>query len=49
MIGLGATVEKIKSCGVDLLAWGSSKIAPNTDEIKQLTKKIERMNEEELT
>ena len=32
--GLGATVEKIKSRGVDLLAWGSSKTAPNTDEIK---------------
>ena len=47
--GLGATVEKIKSCGADLLAWGSSKTAPNTDEIKQLTKKIERMNKEELT
>ena len=47
--GLGATVEKIKSCGAYLLAWGSSKTAPNTDEIKQLTKKIERMNKEELT
>ncbi|XP_023873332.2 uncharacterized protein LOC111985918 [Quercus suber] len=47
--GLGATVEKIKSYGADLLAWGSSKTAPNTEEIKRLTKKIERMNEEELT
>ena len=47
--GLGAIVEKIKGCGADLLAWGSSKTTPNTDEIKQLTKKIERMNKEELT
>ena len=46
---LCATVDKIKSCGVELLAWGSSKTAPNTDEIKHLTKKIERINEEELT
>ena len=49
MTGLGETMEKIKSYGVDLLAWGSSKTAPNTDEIKKLTNKIERMNEEELT
>ena len=47
--GLGATVNKIKRCGADLLAWGSSKTAPNMDEIKHLTKKIKRMNEKELT
>ncbi|XP_075640556.1 uncharacterized protein LOC142612338 [Castanea sativa] len=49
VVGLCATVDKIKSCGVELLTWGSSKTTPNTDEIKHLTKKIERMNEEELT
>ena len=45
---LCATVDKIKSYGVELLAWGSSKTAPNTDEKKHLTQKIERINEEEL-
>ena len=30
-------------------AWGLAKTAPAMDEIKLLTKKIERMNEEELT
>ena len=34
---------------MDLLAWGSAKIALAIDEIKLLTKKIERMNKEELT
>ena len=49
VVGLRATMEKIKGCGVDLLAWGSAKTAPAMDEIKLLTKKIEEMNEEELT
>ena len=42
-------VDKIKGCGADLLAWGSAKTTPAMDKIKLLTKKIERMNEEELT
>ncbi|XP_050241207.1 uncharacterized protein LOC126690119 [Quercus robur] len=46
--GLRATVDKIKECGADLLAWGSAKTAPAVNEIKMLTKKIEKMNEEEL-
>ena len=49
VVGLSAMVEKLKGCGVDLLAWGSAKTALAIDEIKLLTKKIERMNEEELT
>ena len=47
--GLSATVDKIKECGADLLAWGSAKTAPAVKEIKMLTKKIKKMNEEELT
>ena len=47
--GLRATVDKIKGCGADFLAWGLAKIAPAMNEIKLLTKKIEKMNEEELT
>ena len=48
-VGLHATVDKIKGCGAELLAQGSAKKAPTTDKIKLLTKKIEKMNEEELT
>ena len=47
--GLSTMVDKIKGCGADLMAWGSAKIAPATEEIKLLTRKIERMNEKELT
>ena len=49
VVGLSATVEKIKGCGMDLLAWISAKTAPAIDEIKPLTKKIKRMDEVELT
>ena len=47
--GLSAMVDKIKGCRADLMAWGSAKTAPATEEIKLLTWKIERINEEELT
>ena len=47
--GLSAMVDKIKGCGSDLMSWGSAKTAPATEEIKLLTKKIERMSKEELT
>ena len=42
-------MDKIKECGADLLAWGSAKTTPAVKEIKMLTKKIKKMNEEELT
>ena len=48
VVGLHAIVDKINGCGADLLAWVSAKTAPAVDEIKMLTKKVEKMNEEEL-
>ena len=36
--------QKIKACGVDLLAWGSTKTHPANEEIKQLQNKIEALN-----
>lgn len=41
--------EKIKVCGVELLAWGSSKTNPDTEEIKHLQHQIEALNSEETT
>ena len=35
--GLSAMVDKIKGCRADLMAWGSAKTAPATEEIKLLT------------
>ena len=41
--------EKKHECGAGFSAWGSSKTHPNTEEIKNLQKQIERLNCEELT
>lgn len=41
--------EKINVCGVELLAWGSSKTNPNTEEIKHLQHHIEALNSVETT
>ena len=39
----------IQTCGAELYAWGSSKTKLETKEIKRLQKKLELMNESELT
>ena len=36
---------KIKHCGVDLHAWGSTRTNPEVAEIKRLKKVLERLNE----
>ena len=36
--------EKIEACGEVLRAWGSLKTNPNTDEIKQFQKQLEKLN-----
>ena len=46
---LVAVQEKIKLCGVKLLAWGSSSIDLNTRAIKDLQKKLYFLNEVEPT
>lgn len=33
--GLASIKEKIRSCGVDLMAWGLAKTDPNVDPIKK--------------
>ena len=47
--GLTLAKEKIKVCGAELLAWGSSKTNPDTEEIKHLQQRIEAPNSAEAT
>ena len=47
--GNGSYTGEKHECGAGLSAWGSSKTHPNTEEIKNLQKQIERLNCEELT
>ena len=47
--GLKGVRDCIQTCGAELYAWGSSKTKPETEEIKRLQKKLELMNESELT
>ena len=47
--GLAAIQEKIKACGADLMAWGSSITDPKTMAIKETQKQLDRLNEAELT
>ena len=44
---LGLIQHKIKCCGEALRAWGSAKTNPNTEEIKQLQKRLELLNMKE--
>ncbi|KAK9998700.1 hypothetical protein SO802_018303 [Lithocarpus litseifolius] len=46
--GLRGVRDHIKTCGVELYAWGSSKTKLEIEEIKRLQKKLELMNESEL-
>lgn len=41
---LKSAKQKINACGVNLLAWGTTKTHPTTKEIKQLQKRIEVLN-----
>ncbi|XP_075674939.1 uncharacterized protein LOC142644147 [Castanea sativa] len=47
--GLGAVQEKIKACGVDLMAWGSPITNPDTIALKETQMQLDRLNEAELT
>lgn len=41
--------EKIRCCGDELLAWGSTKTDPNVEEIKSLHKRIEGLIAKDVT
>ena len=48
-LSLRGVRDCIQTCRTELYAWGSSKTKPETEEIKRLQKKLELMNESELT
>jgi len=41
--------QKIQVCGEELRTEGSSKTSPNTEEVKKLQKKLEKLNMEEIS
>ena len=47
--GLASIKDKIKLCGAKLMAWGSTKTEPNVAAIKELQKRLDRLNEAETT
>ena len=46
-VGLVSVREKIKHCGLDLIAWGISKADQNNEETKKLQKQLEILTETE--
>ena len=42
-------MEKIRISGAELHAWGSSKTRPETEEIKIVQRRLEELNEREMT
>ena len=47
--GLAGIKQKIQSYGDQLRAWGFSKAKPNSEDIKQLQKRLENLNMEVTT
>lgn len=47
--GLASIKEKIRSCGVDLMAWGLAKTDPNVDPIKKNQQQLDALTEVETT
>ena len=41
--------QKIQTCGVELLRWGSARTDPNAEAIKVTQKRLDRLNEEEIS
>ncbi|KAK9991581.1 hypothetical protein SO802_026566 [Lithocarpus litseifolius] len=46
--GLASTLKKIQVCGSKLMKWGSIRITPDKEAIKQIQKRLDRLNEEEM-
>ena len=42
--GLAAIKKKISACGVDLKAWGATKVEPEVEAIKQLQNRLDSLN-----
>ena len=47
--GLVSTLKKIQACGLELMKWGSTRPTLDEEAIKQIQKRLDRLNEEEMT
>ena len=47
--GLASIKDKIKLCGAELMAWRSAKTELDVVAIKELQKRLDRLNEAEIT
>ena len=47
--GLASTLKKIQVCGSKLMKWGSARTTPDEEAIKQIQKRLDRLNEEKMT
>ena len=47
--GLASTLRKIQVCGSKLMKWGSARTTPVVEAIKQIQKRLDRLNEGEMT
>ncbi|XP_075636927.1 uncharacterized protein LOC142609203 [Castanea sativa] len=47
--GLASTLKKIQVCGLELMKWGSARTTPDEEAIKQIQKRLGRLNKEEMT
>ena len=47
--GLASTLKKIQVCGSKLMNQGSVITTPDEEAIKQIQKRLDRLNEEEMT
>ena len=47
--GLVSSKEKIKTCGAELMNWGSTRIDPDTTNIKEIQKRLDRLHEAKTT
>ena len=47
--GLQFIKQKIQTCGAELLRWGLARTDPDVEAIKEIQKRLDRLNEEEVT
>ena len=45
---LASTLKKIQACGSELMKWGSTRTTLDEEAIKQIQKRLDRLNEEEM-
>ncbi|XP_030924482.1 uncharacterized protein LOC115951403 [Quercus lobata] len=47
--GLESIKQKIQMCGAELLSWGSAWTDPDVEAIKEIQKRLDKLNEEEIS